>query len=381
MTTHMVKHKTKLILQDWLFILIAWQVAIGISNLHSWAMLDFIDSQAFGAFSSFIHSNWAIWDGVFFGLFFGTLFAIIHTFSEYKLIRKLSFSRIILVKSGLYLLALILSSGLIFCAYWFLDIFPRETDWNFILKFIQPRFFIVGSIYMTFFILLINFLVLINRKFGHGNLWKFILGTYHKPKDENRIFMFLDLKGSTSIAEKLGHNLYSQMIQNCFHDLTDFVVKYKAEIYQYVGDEVVLTWTTHNGLENLNCIRLFFDFQQALEKRKAYYFKKFAHFPEFKAGMAMGPVTVVEIGDIKREIAYHGDVLNTAARIQSKCNEFGKPLLISENLESTLHQIAQTPSEFIGNIQLKGKENHVRIYAIDNGYEGPKQNHKVLVMN
>jgi adenylate cyclase len=35
------------------------------------------------------------------------------------------------------------------------------------------------------------------------------------------------------------------------------------------------------------------------------------------------------VGDIKRDIAYHGDTLNTAARIQSVCNQYNKRFLTS----------------------------------------------------
>ena len=69
--------------------------------------------------------------------------------------------------------------------------------------------------------------------------------------------MFMDLRGSTAIAEKLGHHKYSEMMQSCFHDLTSIVINYKASIYQYVGDEVVLTWEKERGITNNNCIKAF----------------------------------------------------------------------------------------------------------------------------
>ena len=43
--------------------------------------------------------------------------------------------------------------------------------------------------------------------------------------------------------------------------------------------------------------------------------KKYRMVPEFKAGVNSGHVTVAEVGELKKEPAYQGDVLITAARI------------------------------------------------------------------
>ncbi|MCP4713222.1 MAG: hypothetical protein GY869_31715, partial [Planctomycetes bacterium] len=86
------------------------------------------------------------------------------------------------------------------------------------------------------------FILQVSDKFGQGVLVNFLLGKYHQPKEEERIFMFLDLKSSTTYAEKLGHLRYSRLIQDCFFDITEVILRHDAVIYQYVGDEVILSW-------------------------------------------------------------------------------------------------------------------------------------------
>ncbi|MEO0334607.1 MAG: adenylate/guanylate cyclase domain-containing protein, partial [Bacteroidota bacterium] len=84
----------------------------------------------------------------------------------------------------------------------------------------------------------------------------------------------------------------------------------------------------------------------------------------FKAGLHSGLVTVTEIGKLKKEIAYHGDTINTAARIQEKCNDFQQELLISDQLRRQLsysQTFAFTP---MGAIRLKGKQAHTQVYAV-----------------
>jgi adenylate cyclase len=176
--------------------------------------------------------------------------------------------------------------------------------------------------------------------------------------------MFLDLKSSTTIAETLGHYKYSKLIQDCFFDINDVVSQFDAEIYQYVGDEVVLSWPYAKGLANKNCVALFFEFQRVLHSKASYYQDKFGTIPEFKAGLHGGKLMVAEVGVIKKELAFHGDVINTSARIQAECNAHEVPILISEDLLRDLNFKDHYRSTSMGNVLLKGKRNALEIFTI-----------------
>jgi adenylate cyclase len=197
-------------------------------------------------------------------------------------------------------------------------------------------------------------------------MFNLIIGKYHYPRVENRIFMFLDMKDSTTHAENLGHIKFSSLIQDSLNDLTSAIIEHKVEVYQYVGDEAVLTWNLHNGFENTNCLQVYYSFQKTLERKKAYYENEYGFVPFFKAGVHLGDVTVSEVGIVKREIAYHSDVLNTAARIQGKCNEFEAELLISEDLRNKLKGSQYFNFKHIGGLSLKGKQQLVNIYKVSN---------------
>ena len=201
----------------------------------------------------------------------------------------------------------------------------------------------------------------INLMLGGNNLWKILLGRFYIPHEENRIFMFLDLQSSTEYAERLGHIEYSMLIRDCFNDL-GVVIDNEAEIYQYAGDEAILTWKLRDGLRNQNCINAFFNFKNQLLKKKKYYKEKYNVIPFFKAGLNDGIVVATEVGKYKKEIAYHGDTINTAARIQGKCNEFRQELLLSESLKNKLNPTG-IQFELLGNIPLRGKRADVNIYT------------------
>jgi len=214
-----------------------------------------------------------------------------------------------------------------------------------------------------------TFLLRVSEKYGPGVLKDIILGKYHKPVDEERIFMFLDIKSSTTHAEKLGHKSYFRLLNDFFADITDSIYYNKGEIYQYVGDEVVITWKIHNGLKNNNCLRCFFEARKEIKIRSSKYLSKYSVVPEFKAGMHIGTATVGEIGVLKKEIAFSGDVLNTTCRIQNECNKNKTDLLISENLLNKLKNDSTFVAKKIGEIELRGKQTKTRLYSILENYK------------
>ena len=105
-------------------------------------------------------------------------------------------------------------------------------------------------------------------------------------------------------------------------------------------------------------------YEKVLKEKKGYYDKTYGITPLFKAGVHCGRVMIAEVGEIKKELAFHGDAINTAARIQSKCNEFGETLLISQILRSQMALDPAITFNLLGSIELKGKSEPVDLYAV-----------------
>jgi adenylate cyclase len=207
-------------------------------------------------------------------------------------------------------------------------------------------------------------LLQIRRLHRPGDLIKYVTGKYHLPEEVNKIFLFIDLKSSTAIAEKLGNTKYSSFLIDYFHDMTGAILMSKAEIYQYIGDEIILSWNFKAGVKHSRCINCFYDIMTSIEMNKEKYIKKYSVPPEFKAALHAGRVSVTWIGTIKKEIVYHGDVLNTTARIQDECNKYGHKFLISEYMLQSVKLPEYLRSEFVGELQLKGKEARVKIFGL-----------------
>ena len=98
---------------------------------------------------------------------------------------------------------------------------------------------------------------------------------------------------------------------------------------------------------------------------REHYLSEYGAIPEFKAGVHFGKVISAQIGDLKREIVFNGDIVNTTSRIQQLCNDYNNELLISGDLLSCLKDIPEYfIQENLGNIKLKGKEEEINIYSI-----------------
>ena len=156
----------------------------------------------------------------------------------------------------------------------------------------------------------------LQMKIGEEIFFDLLTGKFNPSTEQNRAFLFLDLNSSTTIAENLGHKRYSYFIQDFFRDLHPAIIESQGEIYQYVGDEAIITWPYETARQNNNCLNAFFAFEKEIEKKRTYYEQEYGVAPEFKGGISIGKVMTAEVGVIKRDIAYHSDVLNTAARIQ-----------------------------------------------------------------
>ncbi|MBC7934520.1 MAG: adenylate/guanylate cyclase domain-containing protein [Rhizobacter sp.] len=300
----------------------------------------------------------------------GVLYGIILGSTDYildkRIFRKKPLGRIILLKTVISLSILILLFVLI--RFILFDLLISSSPYGTVFTVTNKSWeyvFIILMIYYFFMTLVVNFINQVNKKYGPGVLLPLLLGKYRNPQEEERIFMFLDLKSSTSIAEVLGHLNYSSFIRDSFMDINQLLRQYNAAVYQYVGDEIVVTWVVNDGLKNFACIRFFFACEKQFLARKQYYIMQYGFLPHFKAGLHMGKVTAVEIGEIKRDIAYHGDTLNTAARMQSLCNEYKKKFLVSNYFFEISKMNEHFKTENMGMITLKGKKMSVGILSVE----------------
>lgn len=281
--------------------------------------------------------------------------------------QDMSYGRSILLVSFSYIIIVSIVTvilGFIYVPiYSGINLLSKEGIEAYLLYLLNPMH-LKNTIFWSMIVALTQFILQVDNKFGKGILWKFIIGKYKNPIQEKRVFMFLDLKSSTSIAEQLGNKQYHEFLRDFFKDITNAILYNKGEIYQYVGDEVVVSWEYEHGIEGASCLKCFYGMKKSIATVAYVYKEKYGVIPKFKAGIHSGNVIAGEIGIMKREITYSGDVLNTTARIQSMCNKLGTDILLSNELADELTGL-DCKLKPVGLIALKGKRKEMALSTIE----------------
>jgi adenylate cyclase len=227
-----------------------------------------------------------------------------------------------------------------------------ETTW--LLNYIESRLLLY----------IITLLILeINEKYSPGVFTDIFIGKYLKPKEEKRIILFIDLKDSTPTAEKLGHKKYFHYIRDFIHHISLALLEYDGLIYQYVGDEIIVSWLYNEGNKK-KCIQSVIRARRIIQKESNYYRREYGMIPEYRIGVHLGLVMVGEIGIVKKDLTMSGDAMNTTARIRSMGGELNQKFIGSADFVASA-DLEPWQVESLGYIELKGKESQMELFAIN----------------
>jgi len=202
----------------------------------------------------------------------------------------------------------------------------------------------------------------INTKYSPGVFLDIMLGRYIQPKDERRIIMFIDLKNSTPIAEKLGHHTYFKFIRDVIFCISAGIMEKGGRVYQYVGDEIVAWWPSSNKNAK-KCINSLLQARKVVNKNGEVFKRNYGILPEYKVGIHEGVVTVGQVGIMKKDLVMSGDTINTAARIRSACTDTNQKIVVSKEIIDLI-QMKDWQSENLGPFELRGKNEVIELYAL-----------------
>lgn len=242
--------------------------------------------------------------------------------------------------------------------------------WSRVRDFMVSKTGLGTGVQLTTSLVISLFYSQISDHMGPRVLTQLLTGRYHDPKSERRVFLFSDMKSSTRIAERLGHTDYFEFLRAYYDALADAIVDHGGEVYQYVGDEVVVSWRAESGLRQDRCIRCVLGMKHDLRQRAPWFEERFGVAPDFRAGMQLGEVTTGEIGALKKDIVFTGDLLNQTARLQALSGALGEEVLVGDELRSGLGPGTEWSFRSMGSHVLRGKESPVEVFALDTGPAG-----------
>jgi adenylate cyclase len=204
----------------------------------------------------------------------------------------------------------------------------------------------------------------VNTLLGQNVLLNFIFGRYYAPRLESRVFLLIDMEGSTGLAERLGPLAFHRLVNRFVDDLTQPIVAARGEIHRYIGDELIATWKLKEGIADGRCVRACFAAIDQLARRAPDYRREFGAAITVRAGLHCGPVVTGEMGTVRKEIVFLGDTVNTAARIQELCRETGDRVLASADLIDRLELPLGIGKRSLGDLRLRGKGADLALYAL-----------------
>ena len=212
--------------------------------------------------------------------------------------------------------------------------------------------------------LLVGAIFELTRLVGSRVLFNVALGRYRTPVREERVLMFLDLAGSTSLAESMGELRVQNLLTRFFFDIDAAIVAHGGEVHAYVGDQVIVTWPLDERMPGGRCIDCFFAIADTIAAKADSYRQEFGMVPGFRAGLHAGPVVISECGSSRRQLAYFGDTVNVTARLQEYCKEAGRNLLVSADLLAYMRLNPGIVVEPLGQAQLRGRAAAIEVFAV-----------------
>jgi adenylate cyclase len=213
-------------------------------------------------------------------------------------------------------------------------------------------------------VLVANLVLSITNIIGPRAFLNFIIGRYHTPVEENRFVLFVDIAGSTGLAERLGGIAIHRLLDRTFRLLTLSVVDYRGEVLNYVGDEVIVTWRERSGAIECRPLRCFAAMRDELSRAAAQLEREFGVVPRIRGSLHFGPVIVGEIGDLKRAIVFNGDVMNTAARLEELSRNVDGGFLASG---AAMDRFASAPPfavRDLGRLPIRGRADGIDVIGI-----------------
>jgi class 3 adenylate cyclase len=273
-------------------------------------------------------------------------------------LRRLSFGRAVLIRALLYTAIIVASFSFNRLVFGLLHGFERSGLDYFGWPLLRDT-----VIAFVIFLVISEFLQM-RRVIGGRALNALLVGRYHRPVREERVFLLVDIKGSTALAERLGDERAHAFITSTFFDIDQPVLEHGGEVYSYVGDGLIASWPLARG-DAGRCLDCYLAIQGTLARRADHYRQRYGIAPEIRAVLHAGPIVAGECGDAKLSIVYLGDTLNTAARLEETAKALDRACLVSGDLLRRIPLPAALAAEPLGPIALRGRQQPVDTYALE----------------
>jgi len=272
----------------------------------------------------------SIWIGVFIGMLLSggsSAFEVFFVSKPESRIRALPFYLAFLIRVIVHLVIIFTSIKIVQSVY------TRLTGSDIFLLGDSLDDTIIDMGFSIIIVSLIIFWMQMRVFIGSRTLNNLIVGKYHKPQSEERIFMIVDVVGSTAAAEKIGDEKFHMFLNRLFVLFDEAIHKNGGEVHSYVGDAIIIVWPFLNSeKENGRPFKTLLALHHICIDKGQAFLGDFGVRPEIRASIHGGSIVIGETGHRKRQITYLGNTLNLAARLESLAKEIGQSYIVSEEV-------------------------------------------------
>lgn len=179
------------------------------------------------------------------------------------------------------------------------------------------------------------------------------------PRRAELTVLFADLEGFTTMAERLGPERTSEVLNTFLAAMTDELQRFGATLDKYLGDAIMAFWGApledeDHALHACEAAGAMLDRLDALN-REGVFGDAAGGRLRLRVGMASGALMVGDFGSPPRRSSYTviGDAANLAARLESANRYLGTRILMNERTAELLGGRLMTRR--LGRLRVKGK--------------------------
>lgn len=179
--------------------------------------------------------------------------------------------------------------------------------------------------------------------------------------------LFSDIRGFTSISEKLSPEQLAKFINEYLTPMTNIVFKHGGTLDKFIGDAVMAVWgaPVEQPDHALRCCRAAVEMIRELERLQADWKAKGLDYPPLDIGIGInsGPMVVGNMGaDQRFDYTVLGDNVNLASRLEGTNKDYRSHIIISE---ATYRMVqGEVTVRELGAVRVKGRSEPVAIYEL-----------------
>ena len=195
-----------------------------------------------------------------------------------------------------------------------------------------------------------------------------LLGKHRRPYAERRFFLFVDVVGSTAITERLGALEAHRFLAGVLSAVAEPIELCRGEIYQYVGDEIVITWVEADGVADARALRCS---RRTMRRVASYVRQQVSSGSSSDESMRRQPARVIvanhagEVSQVRRAIVFHGDVMNTSGRLEQATREVGCFFIASAEALASLGPPPEIRTHDLGALALRGRVEPIHAFCVE----------------